>query len=146
MVRPAVGGFDAWVPEMKGCTSVGATEAEAIRNIKRAIRQEMDLNRKRLSSTEVVTEQTVEVELTDCLHEQKETSASADLPGPTPFGAWPQIMVGGAIFVFALVGIVFYLCLPTGTSPLFLFAPFFVAAIGFPGLIFGLMTLADKRN
>jgi len=145
MLRPAEGGYDAWVPGMKGCTSVGATEAEAIRNIKRAIREKMDLNRKKKSSTEVVTEQMVEVELDDCLHKRKETSAPVDLAGPTPFGAWPQITVGGAIFIFAVVGIGFFFMLPTGTSPIFLLAPFMVAALGLTGLLFGLMTLSDRR-
>jgi hypothetical protein len=106
----------------------------------------MDLNRKKTSSAEVVTEQMVEVELNDCLHERKETSAPADLPGPTPFGAWPQITVGGAIFTFAVVGIGFFFMLPTGTSPIFLLAPFMVAALGLTGLLFGLMTLSDQRS
>ena len=146
MLRPAEGGYDAWVPGMKGCTSVGATEAEAIRNIKRAIRQKMDLNRKRRGSTETVTEQTVEIELPDGPHSREESLAPADLPGPTPLGAWPQITVGGAIFVFALIGIAFYLFLPTGTSPVFLLAPFMVAALGLSGLLFGLMTLSDRKQ
>ena len=145
MLRPAEGGYDAWVPEMRGCTSVGATEAEAIRNIKRAIRQKMDLNRKRMGSAETVTERTVEVELTDCLHNRKETSAPADLQGPVPLGAWPQIVVGGAIFIMALVGVAFYFCLPAGTSLAFLFVPMLMATIGLPGLLFGLMTLSDRK-
>ena len=140
MLRPAEGGYDAWVPGMKGCNSVGATKADAIRNIRRAIQQEMDANRKRVGSTEIVTEQTVEVELP----ERKQISAPADLPGPLPLGAWPQIMVGGAIFVMALVGVAFYFCLPSGTSLAFLFVPMLMATIGLPGLLFGLMTLHDR--
>ena len=144
MLRPAEGGYDAWVPGMKGCNSVGATEADAIRNIRRAIQQRMDANRKRVGSTEIVTEQIVEVELPDCLPERKQISAPADIPGPLPLGAWPQIIVGGAIFVMALVGVAFYFCLPSGTSLAFLFVPMMMATIGLPGLLFGLMTLHDR--
>jgi hypothetical protein len=138
--------MDAWVPELKGCASFGKNEAEAIRNVKEAIRGRFDLERCPDASSTKTIQRTVEIELSEPLAGAVDQDDPTTYPGPVPVDPTVQIAVGGAIFIMALIGVGFFFSLPQGASPLLLVAPMIVAAIGLPGVLFGLMSLSNKAK
>lgn len=146
LVKPTVGGFDAWAPEVPGCAARGATEAEALRNLQHAIEGHLDLLNQMDEAESGAAERTIRVERREELVARLKQEAAIPPEPIVPVSGWTQVVVGGTLFVLALVGIAFYFMAGPIPSPLLLFLPFMLLALGAGGLIFGLLTLQGQRS
>ena len=135
-----------WAPDFPGLATTGTTEEEAVRNIQKAIRGRLDLELEPAETTESIAT-TVDV------MDAKETVGAPlavrpqDLPGPVPFQGLPQLYLGLGVFLLGFIGVAFYLMIEPQSSPLLLFMPIVVLALGAAGLFFGAISLeASKRS
>lgn len=146
LVQPTVGGFDAWAPELPGCAARGATEAEALRNLQHAIEGHLDLMNKMDVAEKGAIERTIHVERREELLARLRQEAATPPEPIVPVSGWTQVVIGGTLFVLALVGIAFYFMAGPIPSPLLLFLPFMLMALGVGGLIFGLLTIQGQKS
>jgi len=139
-LRQAPWGYDAWVPELPGCATTGATEEEAVRNIRKAIAGRLDLESSPTTDGQVI-EREVSVAPPAPIVKKAEPET---LPGPVPIAGLPQLYVGGGVFALGIAGLIFYFTIEPQSSPALLFLPMITLAAGVLGLFFGALSLDAK--
>jgi len=145
LVRKTEDGYDAWAPDRAGCASRGSTESEALRNLQHAIEGSLDLTEQMRAPEARAVEHKIQIETPEERHRRIELERATPPEPLLPISGWTQIATGGTLAAFGLVGIFFFFLVGGTISPVFLFAPFIVLALGIGGLVFGALTLPSRQ-
>lgn len=137
-VRRAPHGFDAWTPDLPGCAARGATETDALENLRHAIEGRLDLEALAAEGNDF--DRTVVAELPEVGLRRAEQLAAQPVGSASPYPSYLSFIVGSGLFAMGLTGVFGFILVEPHTSPIVFFASAIVAGLGGGGILMGLLT------